>query len=188
MVIDRCWYSAFQQAPRRLWTSKLSAAHGIEERRDMTLDAACIFCRIIRGEVPSLRVFENDRTLAFMDINPVNPGHVLVIAKVHAESIFTLDEPWLTATVLVAQEVARAVQKVFEPYGLNIVQANGPGAAQSVPHFHWHVLPRAQDDGLLMNWPLRPGDMTTIAAAAERICMALQADSGVHREARTTSS
>ena len=138
-----------------------------------TLDADCIFCRIIRGEVPSVRAFEDDRTLAFMDINPVNPGHVLVIPKVHAETIFALQEPWLTATVLVAQKLARAVQTAFRPYGLNIVQANGPGAAQSVPHVHWHVMPRAKDDGLAMNWPLRPGDMIAIADAAERIRMAL---------------
>jgi histidine triad (HIT) family protein len=78
------------------------------------------------SSVASFRVFENDRTLAFMDINPVNPRHALVVPKVHAESILTLDEPWLT-TVLVAQQVARAVQKVFKPYGLNIVQANGQG-------------------------------------------------------------
>ena len=135
----------------------------------MTLDNTCIFCRIIRGEVPSFRVFEDDRSLAFMDINPANPGHVLVIPKVHAETLFDLDEPWLTATALVAQRVARAVQTAFGPYGLNIVQANGPGAAQSVPHFHWHVLPRARDDGLPMNWPLRPGDREAIASAAERI-------------------
>jgi histidine triad (HIT) family protein len=166
MGIDRCCYSAFQQ----------------EERRDMTLLADCIFCRIIRGEIPSFRIFEDERTLAFLDINPVNPGHALVIPKVHVESIFTLDEPWLTATALVAQRVARAVQKVFEPYGLNIVQANGPGAAQSVPHFHWHVLPRAKDDGLPLNWPLRPGDMTAIADAAERLRLA---DPGVHLEATT---
>ena len=63
----------------------------------MTLDNTCIFCRIIRGEVPSFRVFEDDRSLAFMDINPANPGHVLVIPKVHAESLFSLDEPWVTA-------------------------------------------------------------------------------------------
>ena len=137
------------------------------------LDANCIFCRIIRGEVPSFRIFEDDRTLAFMDINPVNPGHSLVIPRVHAETIFTLDEPWLVATMLAAQRIARAVHRAFQPYGLNIIQANGPGAAQSVPHFHWHVLPRAKDDGLLMNWPLRPGDMTDISAAAERVCAAL---------------
>jgi histidine triad (HIT) family protein len=92
-----------------------------------------------------------------------------VIPKIHSETIFTLEEPWLTATVSVAQKVARAVQTVFRPYGLNIVQANGPGAAQSVPHFHWHVLPRAKDDDLPMNWPLRPDDRTAIAETAERL-------------------
>jgi histidine triad (HIT) family protein len=61
------------------------------------------------------------------------------------------------------------VQKVFSPYGLNLVQANGPGAAQSVAHFHWHVLPRAKGDGLLMNWPLQQGDREAIRSAAERI-------------------
>jgi histidine triad (HIT) family protein len=139
----------------------------------MGLDETCIFCRVIRGEVPSFRVCEDDHSLAFMDINPANPGHVLVIPKMHAETLFTLDEPWLTVTAIVAQRVARAVQTAFSPYGLNIIQANGPGAAQSVPHFHWHVLPRAQNDGLPMNWPLRPGDREAIAACAERIRAAL---------------
>jgi histidine triad (HIT) family protein len=139
----------------------------------MTLDADCIFCRIIRGEIPSFQVFDDERTLAFMDINPANPGHALVVPKVHAENIFTLEEPWLLATALVAQRVAQAVRRAFQPDGLNIVQANGPGAAQSVPHFHWHVLPRAKDDGLAMNWPLRPGDMTAIAEAAGRVRAAL---------------
>ena len=154
----------------------------------MTLVADCIFCRIIRGEIPSFRIFEDERTLAFLDINPANPGHALVIPKVHAESIFALDEPWLTATVLVTQRVARAVQSAFEPYGLNIVQANGPGAAQSIAHFHWHVLPRAKDDGLLMNWALRPGDKAAIADAAERLRSALQVNSESHPEATTKSS
>lgn len=139
----------------------------------MTLDEQCIFCRIIRGEVPSFRVFEDEHALAFMDINPANPGHALVIPKTHAETLLALDEPWLTATTRVAQRVARAVWQTFTPYGLNLVQANGPGAAQSVPHFHWHVLPRSKDDGLAMNWPLQPGDRDALAAAAERIRAAL---------------
>ncbi len=147
----------------------------------MALVADCVFCRIIRGEIPSFQIFDDERALAFMDINPANPGHALVIPKMHAESIFTIEEPFLRATVLVAQRVARAVRKVFEPYGLNIVQANGPGAAQSVAHFHWHVLPRAKDDGLLMNWPLRPGDKTALADAAGRLRLALEVDSHVHR-------
>jgi histidine triad (HIT) family protein len=137
------------------------------------LDANCVFCRIIRGEIPSFRILEDDRTIAFMDINPAAPGHTLVIPKIHSETVFTLEEAWLTATVSVAQRVARAVQNVFRPFGLNIVQANGPGAAQSVPHFHWHVLPRAKDDGLPLNWALRSGDIPAIAETAERLRAAL---------------
>jgi histidine triad (HIT) family protein len=139
----------------------------------MALDETCIFCRIIHGDVPSFQVFDDERCLAFMDINPANPGHVLVIPKTHAETIFTLDPSWLRATAVVVQKIASAVQKAFNPEGMNIVQANGPGAAQSVPHFHWHVLPRAKNDGLSMNWPLRPGDRESLAAAAERIRAAL---------------
>lgn len=147
---------------------------------EMTLVADCVFCRIIRGEIPCFQISDDERTIAFMDINPVNPGHSLVVPKDHAESIYAIDGSFLRASMLVVQKVARAVQRTFEPYGLNIVQANGPGAAQSVPHFHWHVLPRAQDDGLPMNWPLRPGDMASIAAAAERLRQAIEADSHVH--------
>ncbi len=139
----------------------------------MALDQTCIFCRIIRGEIPSFQIFEDEHTLAFMDINPANPGHALVIPKTHAETLLTLDEPWLTATTCAAQRVARAVWKAFTPYGLNLVQANGPGAAQSVSHFHWHVLPRSRDDGLAMNWALQPGDREELTTAAARIRAAL---------------
>jgi histidine triad (HIT) family protein len=133
------------------------------------LDPNCVFCKIIQGEVPSFKVFEDDRTLAFMDINPANPGHVLVIPKFHAPDVFEIAEPWLGASVDAARKVARAVRATVDPDGVNIVQANGPGAAQSVAHFHWHVLPRRKDDGLLLNWGLTPGDMTEIATLAERI-------------------
>ena len=133
------------------------------------LDPDCIFCRIIRDEVPSFKVFEDERTLAFMDINPANPGHVLVIPKFHAADVFEIAEPWLGASIDTVQKVASAVRATLNPDGINIVQANGPGAAQSVAHFHWHVLPRRMDDGLLLNWGLKPGDMTEIGVLAERI-------------------
>ena len=115
-----------------------------------------------------------------MDINPANPGHVLVIPKTHADTLFTLDAASLTATTLVAQRVAKAVQTAFNPYGINLVQAIGPGAAQSVPHFHWHIVPRIKDDRLPMNWPLQAGDRQAIAAAADRIRATLVADFSSH--------
>ena len=135
----------------------------------MTLHADCIFCKIIRGEIPSFKVFEDDKTLAFMDINPGNPGHCLAIPKFHAENIFATPDEWVAATMATTRRIARAVQIALGPYGMNIVQANGPGAKQSVMHFHVHALPRGKDDGLLLNWGLKPGDMNEIKALAERI-------------------
>lgn len=139
----------------------------------MAADTACVFCRIVRGEVPSTRVFEDRASLAFMDINPANPGHVLVIPKAHARDVYEIAEADLAAATATMQRVARAVRAAFAPDGLSILQANGPGAAQSVPHFHWHVLPRRTGDALPINWPLVAGDREAIAATAERIRAAL---------------
>lgn len=135
----------------------------------MTLTADCIFCKIIRGEIPSFRVYENEQAFGFMDINPINPGHALVIPKFHAENIFTMPDEWTAAAAIATRKVARAVQATLNPYGMNIVQANGPGAKQSVFHMHVHIVPRVKDDGLLMNWPIRPGNMDEIRALAEKI-------------------
>lgn len=129
----------------------------------------CIFCKIVEGDIPCLKVFEDDQTLAFMDINPVNPGHVLVIPKFHTPDIFEAPPECLSATMATTQRVARAVRETLDPHGMNIVQANGPGAQQSVFHLHFHVLPRAKDDGATMNWELVPGDMDELGKLAERI-------------------
>lgn len=131
--------------------------------------ADCIFCKIVAGVIPSHKLAEDDLTLAFMDINPAHPGHSLVIAKEHAADLFAVSPAALQAVALTAQRVARAVQEAVRPDGLNLLQANGPGAAQSVGHFHMHVLPRRLGDELAMNWGLRPGDGDEIARLAERI-------------------
>jgi histidine triad (HIT) family protein len=167
LVPDACWGGA---APVSLTAASRidSVAHPAKKVITM-LDANCIFCKIIRGEVPSFKVLEDDRTLAFMDINPANSGHVLVIPKYHALNLFEIPEPWLSTSVIAVQAVAQAVRATLDPYGLNIVQANGPGAAQSVEHFHWHVLPRRRDDELKLNWGLNPGDMDKIRETAEKI-------------------
>jgi len=135
----------------------------------MSQDANCIFCKIIKGEIPSFKIYEDDKTFAFMDINPGNPGHCLAIPKFHAETIFTTPDEWVMATAATVRRVARAVQAALSPYGMNIVQANGPGAKQSVMHLHVHILPRVQDDNLLLNWGLAPGNMDQIKALAEKI-------------------
>lgn len=141
----------------------------------MALDKDCIFCKIVRGEIPSFKVFEDDRTLAFMDINPINPGHALIVPKHHAPNIFETPDDWLAAAMVTTRRIARGVETALKPHGMNIVQANGPGAAQSVFHLHIHVVPRAKDDGIKMNWGIRPGNMDEIKAIAEKIKASLPA-------------
>jgi histidine triad (HIT) family protein len=101
-----------------------------------------VFARILRHELPSVVVYEDALTLAFMDIMPSVEGHTLVIPKEPAEGIFDLSGEGLAATVRTTQKVARAVKSAFACPGLMIVQLNGTAAGQSIPHFHFHILPR----------------------------------------------
>ncbi|MDK9722840.1 MAG: HIT family protein [Rhodospirillales bacterium] len=134
----------------------------------------CIFCKIVGGEIPCFKVYEDQHTLAFMDINPVNPGHCLVVPKSHYPNLFETDDQELARTMATVRKVARAVQKALNPYGMNLLQANGPGAAQSVFHLHIHIIPRERDDDLRMNWGLKSGNKEEIAAIAEKIKEALE--------------
>ena len=93
----------------------------------MSADAACVFCKIRDGEIPSMRVYEDDRTLAFMDINPLNAGHCLVITKTHAPTIWESDPADLQAAITAAQKVALGLRNAVKPDGLNVLQANGAG-------------------------------------------------------------
>ena len=129
----------------------------------------CIFCKIIAGEIPCFKLYENVDTLAFMDINPANEGHVLVIPKEHYADVHTVSAAAISSTVIAAKMIAAAIEKTLSPDGINLLQCNGPAAAQSVLHFHMHVLPRRDGDELKLNWGLEPGDMDAIGKLAERI-------------------
>ena len=133
----------------------------------------CVFCRIRDGQIPSTRVYEDERTIAFMDINPLNEGHTLVISRVHAATLYEADEVDLQAAIVTAGRVARAIRESLRPDGLNMLQANGAAAFQSVPHFHLHLVPRFTGDGKGFDWPMVPGDRARIQAAAEKIRQAL---------------
>ena len=135
----------------------------------MAVDPDCIFCKIVAGQVPCFKLYEDAETLAFMDINPVHDGHCLVITKAHYPTVFDIAPEAFAAVARSTARVATAVNAALAPAGLNLIQANGEGAAQSVPHFHIHVLPRHLGDGLLVNWQPRPGDMARIGDVAERI-------------------
>lgn len=113
----------------------------------------CLFCRLIAGEIPAARVYDDELTLAFMDIGQVNPGHVLVASRRHAANLFELTAAEAAAVMQTAQRVAHAVRAVFDPPGLTLLQANGREGDQTVFHFHMHVVPRHADDGIALSWP-----------------------------------
>jgi histidine triad (HIT) family protein len=135
--------------------------------------ADCVFCKIRDGQIPSAKVYEDERTLCFMDINPLNTGHCLVVTKAHAATLHESDVGDLQAAIATAQKVARGLQQALKPDGLNMLQANGQAAFQSVPHFHLHLIPRWTGDGKGFDWPLQPGDRAAIVAAAEKLKAAL---------------
>ncbi|CAD7771408.1 MAG: Protein hit [Candidatus Methanoperedenaceae archaeon GB37] len=130
----------------------------------------CIFCKIIQGEIPATKVYEDEKVLAFMDINPLNDGHTLIVPKRHAETIFEIDPQDLIATIKVAQRLAIAIKKALNSDGMIVVQLNNKAAGQMVPHLHIHLIPRWENDGLQIGkWEMKPGDMEKIKDIAEKI-------------------
>jgi histidine triad (HIT) family protein len=115
----------------------------------------CVFCKLAAKQIPASIVYEDETTLAFMDLGQVNPGHVLVACKAHADNVYALDEAQAAAVFRTTVHVARAVRAVFDPPGLSIYQANGVPAGQTVFHFHLHVLPRHNGDGMQLTWPVK---------------------------------
>jgi histidine triad (HIT) family protein len=130
---------------------------------------SCVFCRIVAKEIPATVVHEDEHTLAFMDIGQVNPGHVLVAVKKHAENIFALDEAQAAAVFGAAAKVARAIRGAFEPQGLSVYQANGAAAGQTVFHLHIHLVPRHEGDGMALTWPVKNPPREKLTEYAEKI-------------------
>ena len=135
----------------------------------------CVFCKIRDGQIPSMKIYEDEATLAFMDINPVNTGHCLVVTKAHAATIWDADVSDLQAAIATAQKIAIALVAAVKPDGLNMLQANGAAAFQSVQHFHLHLIPRWVRDGKGFDWKLVPGDRARIATIGDRVRAALEA-------------
>jgi histidine triad (HIT) family protein len=135
----------------------------------MVRDPDCLFCQIIAGELPSQRVDEDERTVAFMDINPATRGHVLVVPKAHAADVLEIDSEDLAATVIAAQRLARKVTERLGADGVNLLNSCGSAAWQTVFHLHIHVIPRYADDPLRLPWTPSPGDPEQIATAAAEL-------------------
>jgi histidine triad (HIT) family protein len=139
------------------------------------MSGECVFCKIRDGAIPSKKIYEDDATLAFMDINPLNTGHCLVVTKRHAATIWDAEVTDLQAAIATAQKIAIALVAAVKPDGLNMLQANGAAAFQSVPHFHLHLIPRWVRDGKGFDWKLVPGDRAQIATVGDRVRAALEA-------------
>jgi histidine triad (HIT) family protein len=137
----------------------------------MSYDPNNIFAKILRGEIPSVKVFEDAKTLAFMDVMPEAEGHVLVVPKEGAENILDLSPDGLSAMMATVQKVARAVDKALEPDGLLLKQYNRPAAGQSVFHVHFHIVPRWE------GVPLAPhGKLMVEAARLEPIAAKIRSE------------
>ncbi len=133
----------------------------------------CIFCKIIAGEIPSFKVYEDAHSLAFMDINPLSEGHILVLPKKHFVNLFDADDESLGRILTAARKIALGMKTALGIDSMNMLQANGKWAVQSVPHFHLHLIPRRENDGVGFDWELVPGDMEAIGKIAKNIADAV---------------
>ena len=135
----------------------------------MARDPDCIFCKIVAGELPATIVDEDERTIAFMDINPATRGHALVIPREHATDLLAIPLEDLDACMRGAQRLAHRAKEALRADGINILNSCGPAAWQTVFHFHVHVIPRYADDPLRLPWVPGPGDADEIKATGEKL-------------------
>lgn len=136
---------------------------------DNSPPGSCIFCRLIKGEISASKVYEDEQTVAFMDLGQVNPGHVLVALKRHAATLLDITPDEAAAAMQTARQVALAVKLAFDPPGMTLLQCNGKEGDQTVFHFHMHVVPRHGDDGIALSWPRKDPAREQLDAYAERI-------------------
>jgi histidine triad (HIT) family protein len=135
----------------------------------------CIFCKIVRGDIPCFKIYEDERVLAFADINPLATGHTLLIPKTHAENIWEISDQDICAIHVASTKIAAAIRECLDPVGVAAMQLNGRGVNQVVMHYHLHLIPRlAEDPELKMTaWEMVPGDMEAIRTTADKISAAL---------------
>ena len=132
-------------------------------------DPDCLFCKIAAGAIPATIVAQDERTIAFMDINPATRGHVLVIPRAHARDVHAIDPDDLAAVAVRAQRIAALQLERLGADGVNLLNSNGPAAWQTVLHFHMHVIPRYAGDPLTLPWVPAAGEMQEIAAAGAQL-------------------
>jgi len=132
-------------------------------------EQSCIFCKIVAGELPATIVDEDERTIAFMDINPATRGHALVIPRAHTPDLLSIEPDELGAVAGAAQRLAARAKQRLGADGVNLINSCGATAWQTVFHFHIHVVPRYEGDPLRLPWVPTPGDAAEIASAAKAL-------------------
>jgi histidine triad (HIT) family protein len=132
-------------------------------------DPDCLFCGIVAGSIPSETIDSDERTVAFMDINPATAGHALVVPREHSADLLEIGDEDLTAVTLAAQRLSKRMKDLLGADGINLINACGAAAWQTVFHFHIHVVPRYEDDPLKLPWIPKPGDSNEIAAVAAKL-------------------
>jgi histidine triad (HIT) family protein len=135
----------------------------------MSQPQECIFCAIASGEGPAEIVDSDEKTVAFMDINPATRGHALVIPRAHSEGLFDVTDEDLQASLVAARRLAAHMRETIKPDGVNILNCAGRAAWQSVFHFHLHVIPRYEGDPLELPWIPGPVDLSMLAGVAEEL-------------------
>ncbi len=138
-------------------------------------DEHCVFCDIVERKIPAYVIYEDERTMAFADINPATPGHTLVIVKQHHETVYSLTPGDVAAVNQTVLKVAKAIKTTLKPEGIMIAQLNGLAAGQVIMHYHVHLIPRNSGDGLdeKLTWEMKPGDMGQIEKTAAKIAEVL---------------
>ena len=132
-------------------------------------DPDCLFCKLVAGDLPGTIVHADDRTVAFMDINPATRGHLLIVPRAHSRDLLEVPADDLAACAIVAQQLARRASERLGADGVNLLNSCGREAWQTVFHFHVHVIPRYAGDPQRLPWNPAPGDRNEIAAAADAL-------------------
>ena len=138
--------------------------------------ADCIFCKIVAGQIPCTKVYEDEHVLSFLDISPISPGHTLLIPKKHYEAVSEMSAAEVSALFRPVAVLAAAVKAAVKADGLNVLQNNGASAGQVVPHLHIHLIPRWPGDGLGFRWPSRKADMDMLVQQAAAIRASLKGE------------
>lgn len=133
----------------------------------------CIFCKIIKGEIPSTKLYEDDDILSFLDIRPANKGHALIIPKEHYETFNDIPAEKLAKIIEIVQKIAKAVEKSIQPDGYNILMSNKEAAEQVIPHAHIHIIPRFKTDDFKLVWTNKKYEEGETELFKEKIAKAL---------------